>query len=89
MIYDELAVDLLLANDHAGLRRLAAKASRSMAGKGHPCRRCGNESFQLGDQCDRLPGDDPSRECDNCGLGEGDDPPDESEALSNDAEDGL
>ena len=66
--YDQAAIDLLLAGDAADLRRLAQHARRSLPGKGETCGRCGNDSYQIYDGI---------RECDNCGLGEGEDPPED------------
>lgn len=80
MNFDQASIGLLLAGDVAGLRRLAEHARHSLPGKGEPCARCGNDSYQLYDGI---------RECDNCGLGEGEACPDEPEALDNDVEDGL
>lgn len=63
--YDATAVDLLLAGDVTGLARLSAEARRTLPGKGETCQRCGNDSFLIYDGL---------RECDHCGLGEGETP---------------
>lgn len=70
MTFDQAAVDLLLAGDQRGLERLAAQARRTVAGKGKACARCGNDSYQV------VAGE-AHRECDYCGLAEGENPTDD------------
>lgn len=44
--------------------------SRHLLGLGKPCLRCGSEHYRDSDL-----GSDWPRECEGCGLGEGEDPP--------------